>query len=155
MKISSRIEKEPESGYHVIPVPEKIANELKAAGHKRILLTIDHTIHRRALMNTALGDHFIIFGKNALQQHHLKLGDPVTAQLTTDPNPDAIDIPPELEEALHQDEPALTRWNTFTPGKQRSLCHHVTSAKRPETRARRAVELTEKIRTHTLHTDKK
>ncbi|MGY8687067.1 MAG: YdeI/OmpD-associated family protein [Verrucomicrobiales bacterium] len=32
--------------------------------------------------------------------------------------------------------------------------HYVDSAKRPETRAKRAVELAERIRTHTLHGDK-
>ena len=42
----------------------------------------------------------------------------------------------------------------FTPGKTRSINHYIVSAKRPETRAKGAVEMTEKIRTHTLHGDK-
>lgn len=155
MKISSRIEKDPDSGYHVIPIPEKEALALKKSGHKRLLLTLDKVTHRRALMNTALGDHFVIFGKTVLTQHNLKLGDPVRVQLAVDPNPDEIDIPIELEEALAQDNGANKRWNTFTAGKQRSLCHYVSSAKREETRIKRAVDLAYKIRTHTLYGDQK
>ncbi|MEO0973902.1 MAG: YdeI/OmpD-associated family protein, partial [Pseudomonadota bacterium] len=63
---------------------------------------------------------------------------------------------PYIEEpfaVLAEDEEAATRFETFTPGKQRSLAHHVTSAKRTETRERRAYELARKIRTYTLHGD--
>ena len=67
-------------------------------------------------------------------------------------------IAEELTEALSQDTDAQARWDTFTPGKKRSINHYINhyidSAKRPETRAKRAVEMTKKIRTHTLHRDK-
>ena len=73
--------------------------------------------------------------------------------MRVDPNPDAVEIAEELLEALAQDDEARERWETFTPGMQRSVNHYVDSAKRPETRIRRAVEVTEKIRTRTLHGD--
>ena len=59
----------------------------------------------------------------------------------------------ELEEVLRQDAEAFARWQTFTTGKKRSLALYVTTAKRIETRIKRALELAEKIRTNQLHSD--
>ena len=63
-------------------------------------------------------------------------------------------MPPELAAALAHDAEARERWDTFTPGRQRSLAVQVERARRPETRERRALDLARQIRTRTLPTDK-
>jgi uncharacterized protein YdeI (YjbR/CyaY-like superfamily) len=55
--------------------------------------------------------------------------------------------------ALEQDEEAAARFYAMTRGRQRSLASYVTSAKREETRVKRAVELAHKLRTRTLYGD--
>jgi uncharacterized protein YdeI (YjbR/CyaY-like superfamily) len=63
-------------------------------------------------------------------------------------------VPGELLLALAQDPAAQARWDTFPPGRQRSLASYVTSAKTEPTRIKRAVALATKIRTHTLYGDR-
>ena len=136
----------------VIPVPPEIAS--KVDNTKRVLLTLGGQVHRRALQGTKSGSPFITVGLQILKPLGLRYGSKVSASIAIDPEPDALHIAEELTEALSQDPDAQARWDTFTPGKKRSINHHIDSAKRPETRAKRAVEMTEKIRTHTLHGDK-
>lgn len=74
-------------------------------------------------------------------------------ELWPDPAPDVLDVPAEFAEVLAQDAGARDRWETFTVGLQRSLLIYVSSAKREETRLRRALELATKIRERGLHFD--
>lgn len=136
---------------HVIPVPPEVADQVDNA--KRVLLTLEGQVHRRALQGVKSGSPYIMVGLQVLKPLGLRLGSEVTASIAVDPEPEALHIAEELTEALAQDEAAQARWDTFPPGKQRSINHHIDSAKRPETRAKRAVEMTEKIRTHTLYGD--
>ena len=55
--------------------------------------------------------------------------------------------------ALDQDDAARARWDTFTPGRQRSLLVYITGAKTEPTRIKRALDLAQKIRTHSLYGD--
>ncbi len=68
---------------------------------------------------------------------------------------DVLEIPEEFLEVLSQDEMAMEMFNTFTIGKQRSLCIYVQGAKLVESRIKRSLELAEKIKTRTLYGDKK
>ncbi len=77
----------------------------------------------------------------------------LTVTIEPDPEPNAIDVCDEFLIALEQDPDAMERWEELTPGKQRSLAHHVSSAKREETRIKRALDLAMKLRTRTLHGD--
>jgi uncharacterized protein YdeI (YjbR/CyaY-like superfamily) len=56
--------------------------------------------------------------------------------------PERIDVtPPDLEEALAADPAAAERWRTWPPSHRRQYIYWVLDAKRPETRARRIVEV--------------
>ncbi len=88
-----------------------------------------------------------------LKQWGLREGDAVDVVLKEDPEPEKIDFAEELLTALAQDPEARRRWDSFTLGKKRSLNLYVTTAKRAETRERRAVEIVEKIRNRTLYGD--
>ncbi len=63
-------------------------------------------------------------------------------------------MPDAFALVLEQDPAARERWDTFPVGRQRSLLHFITSAKQEATQIKRAWELAEKIRTHTLYGDK-
>ena len=135
-----------EDGYmkHYVPLPHDIADELVDA--KSLIGEIDGCAFRRTLQKRPNGDPCLRFGKTWLRRHHLQVGAVVPISLQIDPDPDRIDIPEELEEALLQDAECSRAWARLTPGRQRSFAYHISLAKRPETRARRAVTLLKKIR---------
>lgn len=141
--------------YHVLPVPDNVAEKLKASGVGRLIATINGHTSKRALQNHADDGSFLIVGRDLLKTCGLKKGSITTVALAPDPSPDELDMPDTFALVLKQDKAALERWNTFTAGRKRSLLHFITSAKQEATQIKRAWELAEKIRTHTLSGDKR
>ena len=140
--------------YHALPVPDDVAAKFKAAGVRRLIAVINGHTCKRALQNHADGGSFIIVGGDLLKTCGLKLRSTATVSLTPDPEPDALDMPEAFALVIEQDNEARARWETFPIGRQRSLLHYISSAKQEATQIKRAWELAEKIRTHTLYGDK-
>lgn len=140
--------------FHAIPVPDDVAVAWKNARVRRVEGTLNGHPVNRGLQNHADGDAFIVIGQDTLKAFGLSEGSEVRLTLKPDPRPDEFVMPEPLVIALEQDDAARARWDTFPPGKRRSLAHHVSSAKQEATQIRRAIDLTEKIRTHSLHGDK-
>ena len=140
--------------YHALPVPDDVAGNFKASGTRRLLATINGHVFKRALQNHADGGSFIILGQDQLKTCGLKLRSTTTVSLVPDPTPDLLDMPKCFALVLDQDDEARARWETFPIGRQRSLLHYITSAKQEATQIKRAWQLAEKIRTHSLYGDK-
>lgn len=138
---------------HYVPIPHDIAEALVASGTRRVIGTMNGQPINRALHGNGDGGWRLMLGRAALREVGAQYGDTVIIALQSDPTPNVIDLPQELTEALAQDEEAAERFYGMTPGRQRSLAYFVTSAKRRETRIRRAVDLAHKLRTHALHSD--
>lgn len=154
-EFTSRIELlDDAAGYHCVPVPDEISDKLRDAKITRLLVTFEKVALRRAIQGPHIGGRFVYIAKPTLQEIGKRLGQNIRVIIEPDPDPDFVEVCPEFEEALSQEPEAKDRWETFTPGKQRSLAHQVNSAKRSETRIKRAVDIVEKIRTHTLYGDK-
>ena len=141
--------------YHALPVPDAVAAKFKTAGVRRLIATINGHTCKRALQNHADGGSFFIVGGDLLKTCGLKLRSVATVSLAPDPEPDDLDMPDAFALVLEQDPAARERWNTFPIGRRRSLLHFITSAKQEATQIKRAWELAEKIRTHTLYGDKR
>ena len=136
---------------HYVPIPPDV---FEAIGAPRIVVgQIEGVRFRRAVQARRANPH-IALGRAVLRE--MGLGDGATAhvEIAAAPDPDAVHLPAELVEALRQDPEAAERFTSFTPGKQRSLALHVSGARRPETRERRALEIAHKTRTHTLYGDR-
>lgn len=140
--------------YHAVPVPDDVAEKLKAVGSRRVVATIGEHTFRRGLMNHAEGDSYIVLGGDILKTCGLREGSSVALTLAPDPEPDALDMPECFALVLEQDHEARARWETFPIGRRRSLLHYITSAKTEATQIKRAWDLAEKIRTRTLYGDK-
>jgi hypothetical protein len=140
--------------FHALPVPDDVAEKFKTAGGRRLIAVINGHTCKRALQNHADGGSFLIVGGDLLKTCGLKLRSTATVSLSPDPDPDALDMPEVFAHVLEQDAAAKTRWDTFAVGRQRSLLHYITSAKQEATQIKRAWELAEKIRTHSLYGDK-
>lgn len=140
--------------FHAVPVPDGVAEKLKAAGSRRVLATIGGHTFRRGLMNHAEGDCYIVVGGDILKTCGLREGSPVAVTLAPDPEPDELEVPECFTLVLEQDAEARARWETFPVGRRRSLLHYISSAKTEATQIKRSWELAEKIRTRSLHGDK-
>lgn len=140
-------------GQHYLPVPAEFAVAYRDAGIRRLIATLDGHPIRRALMNTRDGEFYILVSLSHLRTLRADYGHTVTVSLAPDPEPDRIELGDEFTAVLEADEEAATRFYSFTPGRQRSLAYYVTSARREETRIKRALEIAHKLRTHTLYGD--
>jgi len=140
---------------HVAFIPDSAVKELEIKPNTRLLVTIYGQVFRLAAISNGEGQFFIHLGqplrretgiRDSLRSHEFTIG--------IDPKPADIGLPEELEAALNLDEDAYEVFNSLSTGMQRSLCYYVSSAKRIETRIKRALELAEKLRTRTLHSMK-
>ena len=138
---------------HLVPVPDAVAAALRAARVRRLICRCNGHELKRALQHHADGGSFLVLGRAALAAAGLRRGATATVELRPDPQPDTPDVPAEFTAVLAQDDAARARWETFTPGRRRSLLVYVAGAKQEATRVQRALELARKLRTHTLHGD--
>ncbi|MFK7989460.1 MAG: YdeI/OmpD-associated family protein [Sandaracinaceae bacterium] len=127
-----------EAGYmkHFVPIPSDVAARLGSA--KRRVGSVDGRPFRRVMHRRPDGSPCLKFGEGWLREAGLPDGTEVLVVLGEDPNPDAVDLPDELQAALSNDAEAKLLWTMLTPGKQRTLAYGVERAKRPDTRRRRA-----------------
>ena len=140
---------------HIVTVPPEIAERYVEAGERRVIVLLNGHEVRRYLFQSANGEFGVIVGRSLLRDIGVALNEPVIVEMTPDPEPDRVDICDELVAALEQDEEAAERFYNWTPGKQRGLALYVAQAKRSETRVKRALEVTYKLRTYTLYGDRK
>jgi hypothetical protein len=137
---------------HVAFIPDEVVRQLGIQPNTRLLVEIAGHTFRLAAISNGEGQFFLHLGQPLRRDTGIRDSlRPVEFTISLDPNPQDIGLPEEFEAALYQDEEALKVFNTLTPGARRSLCHYVSSARRIDTRIKRALELAEKLRTRTLH----
>lgn len=139
--------------WHYIPVPDEVADAVLSTGSRRVIVSIKGRTVNRAIMQNANGVRYLIASRSLLRDIGAEFGDTIIVEMRPDPYPDKPEIPAELVAALETDQEASERFYAMSPGKQRGLSHYVASAKRPETRERRALELAHKLATYTLYGD--
>jgi uncharacterized protein YdeI (YjbR/CyaY-like superfamily) len=107
----------------VIVVPEQAWQALGGKAAKRVVATLNGHAERLGLV----------------------IGQEVAVQLAPDPNPDHVDLPDELAEALAAWPEAEASFLAQSGAMRRAIARKVADAKRPDTRARYAVELAERL----------
>ncbi|MCZ7557819.1 MAG: YdeI/OmpD-associated family protein [Bacteroidia bacterium] len=138
---------------HCLPLPDHVGEAYRAAGVRRVIATLNGHACRRAIMNRADGSRMLVLGLPLLKDIGAVSGDTVSVYIEPDPDPDFVEICEEFVEVLEQDDAAAARFYSMTRGMQRSLALYVNTAKRSETRIKRALELALKLRSNTLHGD--
>lgn len=154
ISFEGRLEKNTKMGYSVIYLPIDISNFLKEQQIKRVFCTINTVKLNRAIVSDGSGGSMIILGRLAQSDVKIKEGEVVSIKLEKDPSPNVVELPEEFQEVLYQDPEAEEKFNSFTPGKQRSLAYYVSSAKQIDTRIKRALDLAEKIKTNNLYSQR-
>ena len=129
-------------GYTVVFLPPEVIKDLPAppSSRPRVVGEICARPFKGGMHPTSDGRAYFIVNKTRQKQAGIALGDPVPVAFRLD-DPDSVDVPPLLAEAL-TDAPELREvWDGLTPGTQRGFAHRVASAKTAPTQAKRVIEV--------------
>ena len=129
----------------IIVVPEAAWLAVGGRATKRVVATLNGHAERLGLLPQEGGGRYLMVRKDLCQQLGLVIGQEITVGLAPDPNPDHVDLPDELAEALAAWPEAETAFHAQSGAMRRAIARKVADAKRPETRARYAVELAERL----------
>lgn len=127
--------------YHVVYLPKDLQTVLDTANNPRLRIRgeIDGFDIAAAIMPSSAGP-YVMCSKRIQKQIGKSLGDMVDVRFGLD-NPDAVDVPAELQDALADDPYARDVWDSWTPGKKRGFAHRIHSAKTAPTRHKRVAEV--------------
>lgn len=126
--------------YVVIPVPDKISQEIIKQGDKRIICTINETeTFHAALMPDGQKSFFILLNKERRKKLNLDLGDEINITIKKDDSKYGMPMPEEMEELLYQDPEGDQVFHQLTIGKQRSLLHLIGKPKSSNIRLNKAL----------------
>lgn len=112
---------------------------------KRVRGTLNGHPIRLSLLPQAGGGRYLMVNKELCLAAGVQVGQRLHLQLEPDPEPDQVELPAELAEALDAWPEAMLRFQGLPPGARRALAQHIGTARQAETRARRAVEVTGRL----------
>ena len=134
-----------DSTYTILPLPEDVAEILRAIGAKRVEGEINDLPVNLALTKAPVFDGtFLWAGKTLLDDCGIEPGERIDVRLRkADPN--FVETPEDVLLALRQNN-ASEDWFALTAGKQRGHLHQVNTAKRAETRQKRIAKLIDELK---------
>ena len=128
-----------------IVVPAEVLAALGGKSIKRVIVTIGGHALRLGLLPLEGGRRYLMLNKDVCHAVGIALGQKLAVKIAPDPNPDHVDLPAELAEALAAWPEAETAFNNYSGAHRRAMAYRVAEGKQPETRARRAVQLVERL----------
>ena len=128
-----------------IVVPASVLDALGGKAAKRVIVTIRGHALRLGLLPLEGGGRYLMLNKDVCAAVGITLGDALEVSIAPDPNPNHVDLPDELTEALAAWPEAETAFNAYSGAHRRAMARLVAEAKQPATRARRALTLVERL----------
>ncbi|GAA4039816.1 hypothetical protein GCM10022409_27020 [Hymenobacter glaciei] len=128
-----------------IVVPIEVLEALGGKATKRVIATIRGHALRLGLLPLEGGGRYLMLNKDVCKAVGIVLGQELEVSMALDPNPDHVDVPDELAEALAAWPEAETAFDNYSGAHRRAMARLVAEAKQPATRARRAVTLVERL----------
>ena len=128
-----------------IVVPALALEALGGKATKRVVCTIRGQVLRLGLLPLEGGGRYLMLNKDICRLLGIKLGEELDVEIMPDPNPNQVDLPDELAEALGAWPEAETAFHAYSGAHRRAMARHVDEAKQRETRVRRAVQLVERL----------
>lgn len=130
--------------YTVVYLPDDVISALPTDLYPRPRVEGEMNEHsfEAACMPTAEGQYYLMVSKAMMKRIGAEFGDEIEVRFSL-ADQDAVNVPDEILHALSQDEQADQVWESLTPGRQRGLSYMVASAKREQTRQKRAAKLIE------------
>ena len=134
--------------YYHIKVPADIAQPYVEKDRRILCQIAPLPPFSCALMPDGQGNYFINLNKERRKQLDLQLGDTIEVTIEKDESKYGMPMPEEMEVLLAQDEEADRYFHQLTPGKQRSLLHIIGKPKTEATRLKKAIVITEYLKTN-------
>lgn len=128
----------------LVRVPPLVLQAL-GPGVRRVVGTLNGHPVRLGLLPLPGGGRYLMVNKLLCHAAGVQVGQRVHLRLEPDPAPDHVDIPAELAEAFDAWPEAAERFGQLSGSMRRAVAQHISSAKQCETRARRTVEITERL----------
>jgi hypothetical protein len=129
----------------IVVVPPLVLVALGGKDTKRVVGTLNGHPIRLGLLALTGGGRYLMINKDLCQAAGVQVGQHVTLTLTPDPEPDRVDLPAELTEAFAAWPEAGEQFERLSGSMRRAVAQHIATARQAETRARRAVEITERL----------
>ena len=128
-----------------IVVPAEVLEQLGGKAAKRVICTVHGQALRLGLLPLEGGGRYLMLNKDVCRAVGVDLGQELVIDIEPDPNPDHVDLPDELAEALAAWPEAETAFQAYSGSHRRAMARLVDEAKQRETRVRRAVQLVERL----------
>ncbi|UOG74524.1 YdeI/OmpD-associated family protein [Hymenobacter tibetensis] len=129
----------------LVVVPPLVVAALGGKAAKRVVGTLNGYPVRLGLLPLAGGGRYLMVNKDICRAAAIQIGQHITVSIAPDPHPDAVDVPQELAEALAAWPEAEQQFSAYSASYRRAIAQHVATGKLAETRARRAVEMAERL----------
>ena len=133
--------------YNVLFLPSALQAEpgLGASGPVRVEGEVAEVPVQGAWMPTGDGRRWFIVCPAVFKAAGVAVGDLVEMRFRLD-DPDRVDIPEPLAQALARDAAAAAQWARLTPGKRRGLAHPVAAARTAQTAAKRVARIMQMLK---------
>lgn len=135
---------------HILRFPYSVHDLFGTRGYFRVIGSVNGVPVQRTLQPNGDGTHYLIINKRMRSEAGIEEGEEVTVVIEPDGEPEELELPEELAVVLDMDEDARARYERQTPATRRSMIQWIDSAKRPETRERRAVDLLGRLQSKDL-----
>lgn len=136
--------------YH-LHIPEAIFKPFAATNQSRVKLKVsfgDKTIQFYAAVkkDKNTGDYKLMFSKQKQKELGVVLNDYLEVQIFEDTSKYGVDMPEELEAVLLTDYDAYQLFESFTPGKKRSIIYAILRIKNSQSRIDKSLILCENLK---------
>ena len=131
--------------YTVVFAPDETAESLRLKEHPRLRIEgkVGGVPFSGAFQPNG-GEWYLILAKRLLKEAGLSLDDEVVVEFrVADQN--KVEVPGDLLSELRRRPKVWDAWQSMTAGRRRGLSIRVSSAKRPETRERRILEVVDQV----------
>ena len=132
----SKFEKSP-LWKHYLEVPSEIIRQVPDS-LKRFDVKVNNSIAWTTAIMKTKTFHFILLNDSRVKQLGLSIDSLVEIELTENTSKYGIEMPEQLQMELDQDEAVSTRFESLTPGNQRTIINIVIKVKNPESRTKKA-----------------
>jgi hypothetical protein len=129
-----------------IYIPFDVFEIYGTRGQVKIKATIDGYLYRGSIVNMGKGKHLLGIRKDMRQAIKKEIGDNVHIILEKDTEPRIVEIPDDFSDALEPYPELKLKFDNYSYSHKKEYIGWITSAKKPETRQRRIVQVIEKLK---------
>ena len=137
-------------GWTIVRIPFDAAAFWGIRGSIRVAGEINGFAFRTALFPDGKGNHFLLVNRAMQKGGHASAGAMASFRLAQDSAKPRFEPPPELTKAINQDRALRKYFDKLSPSMRNDVARYVSEAKSPESRAKRAEQIAERLMTTML-----